>query len=73
MPYYCVWLVDQAATDMFWLMASTAIEARRLVALNGPAEFADESRLQCALNASKAPPAGMIQSSRGMTIPIANR
>ena len=49
MPYFCVWSTEDDAQEMFWLMAASEQEARRLVALNAPPRYGDPAALKSAL------------------------
>lgn len=73
MPYFCVWSTEDDAQEMFWLMAASEQEARRLVALNAPPRYGDPAALKSALNASKAPPPDTIVDRRGKATPIVKR
>jgi hypothetical protein len=61
--------------DTYWVLASTTLEARRLIARNVPtaAGAQNEQRFSCLFDDTKAPPEGVIYSRLHEPVTISRR
>ena len=73
MPTFCILPRDDDDADRYWLRADSPEEARRLVALNVDDDAGNADLFDCVMNATKAPPEGVIYRRFGGTITIAKR
>lgn len=75
MPVFRVFQSDDEHADSYWVEATTAMTARRFIALNiaEAAEAQDQSRFRCVFDKSKSPHTGYIQRRLGDPIAITKR